>query len=686
MLKNRMKQAVALLLALVLALGGIALDPTPAAAADKNVKSGDAYYTILSTKDKTAEYVKPAKKTCTSADIPKTIKISGKTYKVVSIAANAFKGCSKLEKVEIGENVKTIGKKAFYGCKKLDSIVIYTKKLTSKNVGVDAFKGINAKANVGVPTKYHAAYKKILKAKGVTGKQQIIWMSGGRYVEKYLTFDKNHPLPEPESAGFTSGNYSSSSSATIEAHPVLDTAKYTVGDTVPFTAGICLPPQIYGTWNTRTRYGAYVRCGVCGEFYESDAMLGLHRVLSECGGGNCHIGETQDYTEHYFVPDPAPCKVVYQFVLPDGLSYKEGSLKVVNFFTGEISCKNYHTEISGNKVIVVIDDIKSKPFYVPFNIKEYEKNPFVYHWTSEYESTRTPITVTFETEMNSSTAMDNTVSASITYYYKDAQKTVNFSDSSIHTASLQIKNTGSAGDSLKGATFDLYQQKSIRKEGSKYGVLNWVKVASGLTTESIVSGLGIGSRNGENRYRIVQTSVPAGYEEADYTEFELGINCSGKTTVTAKKLRGGDVSVSGGTVCVNITNVTNNTAPVEKTDSKDTGSTDIGSADTGSGSTGSGTPPTTDTDNVVEQPDDTDADDGLVRVTAVYYKDGVRSFSMTYQQDAYGGMMDSYNIYDCSDEFQGCTLQKITVDGAVVDSLPAKVREDAEVCFYYVSK
>lgn len=679
MLKNRMKQAVALLLALVLALGGIALDPTPAAAADKNVKSGDAYYTILSTKDKTAEYVKPAKKTCTSADIPKTIKISGKTYKVVSIAANAFKGCSKLEKVEIGENVKTIGKKAFYGCKKLDSIVIYTKKLTSKNVGVDAFKGINAKANVGVPTKYHAAYKKILKAKGVTGKQQIIWMSNGKYVEKYLTFDKNHPLPEPEDAGFTSGSYLS--------YPVLDTAKYTIGDTVPFKAGIRLAPKIYGTWNTRTGYGAYVRCGVCGEFYEGDVMLGLHCILSECGGGNCHIGETQDYTEHYFVPDPVPCKVVYQFVLPDGLSYKEGSLKVEGG-NGEIGNSNYDAQITGNRIAVTINDIKSEPFYTPFDMEKYKKNPF----TFEYEdpkngrATRKLVSVLFDTEMNSNVVMDNAVSASITYYYKDAQKTVNLSDSSIHTASLQIKNTGSAGNSLKGATFDLYQQKSIRKEGSKYGVLNWVKVASGLTTESIVSGLGIGSRNRENRYRIVQTSVPAGYEEADYTEFELGINCNGKTTVTAKKLRGGDVSVNGGTVCISITNVTDNTAPVEETDSKDTGSTDTGSADTGSGSTGSGTPPKTDTDNVVEQPDDTDADDGLVRVKAVYYKDGVRSFSMTYQQDAYGGMMDSYNIYDCFDEFQGCTLQKITVDGVVVDSLPTKVREDAEVCFYYVSK
>ena len=43
----------------------------------------------------------------------------GETYKVVSIAPNAFKGIKKLTKVTIGKNVKMIGAKAFYGCKAL---------------------------------------------------------------------------------------------------------------------------------------------------------------------------------------------------------------------------------------------------------------------------------------------------------------------------------------------------------------------------------------------------------------------------------------------------------------------------------------------------------------------------------------------------------------------------------------
>lgn len=692
MLKNRMKQAIALLFALVLALGGIALDPTPAAAAGKNVKSGDAYYTILSTKGKTAEYVKPAKKSCTSASIPNTVKISGKTYKVTGIGANAFKGCSKLKKVTIGKNVEKIGKKAFYGCGNLKNIIVNTTKLTSKNIGADAFKGINAKAVVTVPESKLATYKKILKARGLTGKKQEVkakeTTTGGSGDEgsqdKYLIFDEKHPLPEPENVGFTIGDRSSANAASIEKNKIMESSAYTSNDIIPFTVGICLKPAIYGKWVTKPGNGFFISCGYCGEYFESEAMRGLHHSVSECDGANSVFGELDSYTAHTFIPDPAPCKVVYRFTLPQGLSYKDGSLKVVNFFTGEINSKNYHTEISGNEIIVTIDDIKSEPFYTPFNIKEYEKNPRLYQWTSENESDRTPINVTFETEMNDNTSIDNTVSASVTYSYKDAKKTIDLGDATIHAASLQITNTDASGNSLSGATFDLYQMKAKFREGSGTGVLNWEEVASGITAGTIIKGLGSGGRNGENRYRIVQTSVPAGYEEADYTEFVLGIDCNGKTTVTAKKLRGGDVSVNGGTVCVNITNGADSTTPIKETDSKDTGSSGTGSTDTGTGSTGSVTPPKTDTGNVVDQPNDTD--DGFVCVKAVYYKDGVRSFSMTYQQDTYGKMMDSYNISDCSDEFQGCTLQKITVDGVVVDSLPAKVREDAEVCFYYTSQ
>ena len=70
------------------------------------------------------------------------VRIEGKTYKVTSIAKSAFKNNRTIEKVVIGNNITKIGKQAFAGCKALKSITIKTTKLTSKNIGDKAFKGI----------------------------------------------------------------------------------------------------------------------------------------------------------------------------------------------------------------------------------------------------------------------------------------------------------------------------------------------------------------------------------------------------------------------------------------------------------------------------------------------------------------------------------------------------------------
>lgn len=113
------------------------------------------------------------KKTLTTAAVPKTVKISGYTFKVTAIDAKAFNNCKKLKKVTIEVNIASIGKQAFKGCAKLNNITIKTTKLTSKKVGSQAFKGINAKATIKVPKKKLASYKKILKAKGVGKKVKI---------------------------------------------------------------------------------------------------------------------------------------------------------------------------------------------------------------------------------------------------------------------------------------------------------------------------------------------------------------------------------------------------------------------------------------------------------------------------------------------------------------------------------
>lgn len=150
---------------------------TPAAIVRKkndiiNDKKTNGKYRIITTNNKggSVEYKSPINKKSTSAQIPATVKIDGKSYKVTGIAANAFKGNKKLKSVTIGKNVKTIGKNAFNGCKNLKKIVVKSSKLTKKSVGSKAFKGIYSKAKIKVPKSKLKAYKKLLKSKGIGAK------------------------------------------------------------------------------------------------------------------------------------------------------------------------------------------------------------------------------------------------------------------------------------------------------------------------------------------------------------------------------------------------------------------------------------------------------------------------------------------------------------------------------------
>ena len=126
-----------------------------------------ASYQVTSAAEKNPTVVyKGSKKQKASVTIPDTVTIDKVTYKVTSIAANAFKNNKKLKKVVIGKNVTKIGKKAFYGCSKLKKITVKTTKLTKKNVGRQAFKGIHKKAAFKVPKKKISSYRKVFRARG----------------------------------------------------------------------------------------------------------------------------------------------------------------------------------------------------------------------------------------------------------------------------------------------------------------------------------------------------------------------------------------------------------------------------------------------------------------------------------------------------------------------------------------
>lgn len=153
---------------------------------DKKTKS---VVKIIGTKK--VEYIGSSKgKTASSVKVPSSVTIEGVKYQVVRIAdeafykytrlksvtlpstitrieEKAFYKCTALTKITIPSKVKYIESKAFYGCKKLKKITIKTTKLTSKTMGSKVFTGIYKTAAIKVPKKKLAAYRKLLKKKGI---------------------------------------------------------------------------------------------------------------------------------------------------------------------------------------------------------------------------------------------------------------------------------------------------------------------------------------------------------------------------------------------------------------------------------------------------------------------------------------------------------------------------------------
>lgn len=89
-------------------------------------------YRILSAD--TAAVHKLTDKTVKNAAIPDTVKIDGVTFKVTTIGTQAFKGCTKLETITLGEKITMIGSEAFSGCtalkrvKNASSVTLINKK------------------------------------------------------------------------------------------------------------------------------------------------------------------------------------------------------------------------------------------------------------------------------------------------------------------------------------------------------------------------------------------------------------------------------------------------------------------------------------------------------------------------------------------------------------------------------
>lgn len=384
----------------------------------------------------------------------------------------------------------------------------------------------------------------------------------------------------------------------------------------------------------------------------------------------CPTLEGESFDGWIFYPDSDPCKVVYKFMLPEGLSYKEGSLKVRKMGCYDITGENYTLKISGNQVIVEIDDIKSEPFYIPFNKEGYDKS-YGSYVKRDYEGIISSINVLFSTNFSGDATPVNTVSGSVTYSYKGNSKTIDFGSRNIYSASMKINHTDIDGNPLTGGTFTLYAQEAVFAEGSSLGTYQWKEIKRGLRSGDVVNGIG------KNYYKLVQDTFPDGYKKYITPEFSVGIKANnGTPSVTATDNNSWTaLDVTGGVVQVAVKNAKSN-PPAQNGHQV---------VEAGNAAKDSATVAKTEADVSADSP--VNASQSL-DVVVTYYKDSVKESSMIYKtnESISTGMLDTKNISSRSYAFKGCILQKITLDGEEINAIPDSVKVGSTICFYYVTE
>lgn len=113
-------------------------------------------------------------KKLTALNIPDTIRIEEKNFKVTSVEKRAFRNCRKLKKVVFGKHVSAVRAQAFMGCRSLKSVQIKGKALRSISAG--AFKKTSAKMSVSakkLSKKQKAGLMKKFRKAGMSKKAKM---------------------------------------------------------------------------------------------------------------------------------------------------------------------------------------------------------------------------------------------------------------------------------------------------------------------------------------------------------------------------------------------------------------------------------------------------------------------------------------------------------------------------------
>ena len=138
----------------------------PTVSAGQTVTFGGADYTVANVAAKTVVLKEGKDVKQKKVVVPATITIGSDSYKVVGIAANAFKNYKNIKNITIGDNVASIEKNAFPNCAKLTKLTFKTSKVTLKKKAFGKVKK-TVKIKASKTLKKDKKFKKSLKKAGL---------------------------------------------------------------------------------------------------------------------------------------------------------------------------------------------------------------------------------------------------------------------------------------------------------------------------------------------------------------------------------------------------------------------------------------------------------------------------------------------------------------------------------------
>lgn len=138
----------------------------PTVSVGQTVTFGGADYTVANVAAKTVVLKEGKDVKQKKVVVPATITIGSDSYKVVGIAANAFKNYKNIKNITIGDNVASIEKNAFPNCAKLTKLTFKTSKVTLKKKAFGKVKK-TVKIKASKTLKNDKKFKKSLKKAGL---------------------------------------------------------------------------------------------------------------------------------------------------------------------------------------------------------------------------------------------------------------------------------------------------------------------------------------------------------------------------------------------------------------------------------------------------------------------------------------------------------------------------------------